>query len=191
MAIGYGVGELKRGLKVLVDGEPYIITEYEAMKPGKGQAVYRTKLRNLLRGNSLERTYRTGEKLDAADINEMVLEYSYNDSSNWVFMNPADYEQHSIPKEAMGDSYLWLKEGAEVSVMFWNGRAISVEPPKQVELEVTYCEPAARGNTATNVQKPAKLENGVEVQVPAFINTGDTVKVDTRTGEYLERVTKG
>ncbi len=190
MASSYNVGELKKGLKVIIDNEPYLIIETDFMKPGKGQAVYRTKLRNMLRANVIERNYRSGDKLDAADVSEVSLEYMYNDSRNWFFMNHESYEQYSVPKESLADAQFWLKEGTPVSVVFWNDRAISVEPPNHVELCVTYTEPAARGNTATNVQKPATLETGVEITVPAFINTGDLIRVDTRTHEYIERIAK-
>ncbi|MCI0652384.1 MAG: elongation factor P [Planctomycetes bacterium] len=190
MTGAYNVGDLKKGLKVLLDNEPYLIIETDFMKPGKGQAVYRTKLRNLIRGNVIERTYRSGDKLDAADVTEMTLEYMYNDSKNWFFMNMQTFEQFTVPKDGLNDANYWLKEGAVTQVTFWGERAITVEAPKHVELEVTYCEPAARGNTATNVQKAARLETGVEIQVPAFINTGDIVKVDTRTSEYIERISK-
>ncbi|MFN0060870.1 MAG: elongation factor P [Planctomycetota bacterium] len=190
MGSSFNVGDLRKGLKVLIDNAPYLITDTEFMKPGKGQAVYRCKLKNLLTGSMLDRTYRSGDRLDAADIAEATLEYLYNDSRNWIFMNQKTYEQFTIPKENMEDAVPWLKEGSQVNVMFWNDQAISVDAPKQVERTITYCEPAARGNTATNVMKPATLEGGATVHVPAFINTGDIVKVDTRTGEYIERVAK-
>ena len=186
----YNTSEFKKGLKVLIDNEPYLMIETEFMKPGKGQAVYRTRLKNLIRGNVIDRTYRSGDKIDAADVTEETLQYLYNDSKNWFFMNPETFEQLSIPKDNLEDAYKWLKDGATVETIFWGDRAISVEAPKHVELGVTYCEPAARGNTATNVQKPATLETGAEITVPSFINIGDVVKVDTRTGEYIERASK-
>jgi elongation factor P len=186
----YNTSEFKKGLKVLIDNEPYLMIETEFMKPGKGQAVYRTRLKNLIRGNVIDRTYRSGDKIDAADVTEETLQYLYNDSKNWFFMNPETFEQLSIPKDNLEDAYKWLKDGATVETIFWGDRAISVEAPKHVELQVTYCEPAARGNTATNVQKPATLETGAEITVPSFINIGDVVKVDTRTGEYIERASK-
>jgi len=186
----YNTSEFKAGLKVLIDNEPYLMVDTEFMKPGKGQAVYRTRLRNLLRGNVIDRTYRSGDKIDAADVAEMTLQYLYNDSKNWFFMNPDTYEQYSISKENMGEAYLWVKDGLTVEATFFNDKPIGIDVPKHVELVVSYCEPAARGNTATNVRKPATLESGAEVQVPAFINVGDIVRVDTRTHEYIERVTK-
>jgi elongation factor P len=186
----YSTSDFRKGLKVLLDNEPYLMIENEFMKPGKGQAVYRVKLKNLIRGNVLDRTYRSGDKIESADVTEETLQYLYNDSNSWFFMNQETFEQYPIDKDILEDAHLFLKEGMEVGVTFWGERAISITPPKHVELEVTYCEPGARGNTATNVQKPATLETGAEVSVPAFINIGDVVKVDTRTHEYVERVTK-
>jgi elongation factor P len=190
MAGSYGTSEFRKGLKVVIDNEPYLMVDMEFMKPGKGQAVYRTKLKNLIRGNVIDRNYRSGDKIDAAEIEEETLQYLYNDSKNWFFMNPETFDQFTIPKENLADADKWLKDGTNVEVMFWADKAISVDAPKHVELQVTYCEPAARGNTATNVQKPAKLETGAEVFVPAFINIGDVVRIDTRTGDYIERVSK-
>ncbi len=184
----YNTSDFKKGLKVILDNEPHLMIEMEFMKPGKGQAVYRTKLRNLIRGTVIDRTYRSGDKLDSADVTEGEAEYLYADATTCHFMNSETFEQFSISKETLGDTAGWLKTGMTVYVVYWEERPISVEPPNHVELAVTYVEPAARGNTATNVQKPATLETGAVVPVPAFINIGDVVKVDTRTGEYVERV---
>lgn len=184
----YNTSEFKKGLKVLLDGEPYLMVDTEFRKPGKGQAVYTVKLKNLLRGNVLERNYRSGDKIESADVSEARLQYLYNDSRNWVFMDPQSYEQYEVSKDGLGGDERWLKENESVDVVFWNGRPISVTPPNHVVLEVTYCEPGAKGNTATNVQKPATLETDAEIGVPIFINIGDRVKVDTRTGQYIERV---
>jgi elongation factor P len=186
--VSYSTSDLRKGLKVLIDNEPYLIVDTEFMKPGKGQAVYRTKMKNLLRGTIVDKTYRSGDKVDAADVTEASLEYLYNDSREWTFMNPENYEQISVSKDNLEDAHKWLKEGMPVGVVFWGEKPISVVPPNHVELEVTYCESVAKGNTASNVQKPATLETGAEVNVPAFINIGDKVKIDTRTGEYVERV---
>jgi elongation factor P len=186
----YSTSEFRKGIKVTIDNEPYLMVETEFMKPGKGQAVYRVRLKNLLRGNVIDRTYRSGDKVDGADVTEESLQYLYNDAKTWFFMNQETYEQHSIAKEVIEEAVPYIKDGMSVDVTFWGDKPISVTPPKHVELEVTYCEPAARGNTATNVLKPAKLETGAEVNVPAFINIGDVVKIDTRTHEYIERVSK-
>lgn len=186
----YSTSDFRKGLRVEFDGEPYLITESEFMKPGKGSAVYRIKCKNLIRGNVIDRTFRSGDKIQAADVEEHRLQYLYNDGANWHFMHPETFEQYEIPKENLGDGWKWLIDEAMVDVVFWNGKPISITPPNHVELKVVYCEPAARGNTATNVQKPAKLETDVEIHVPAFINIDDVIKVDTRTGEYIERVKK-
>ena len=161
--VSYNTSDLRKGLKVLIDNEPYLIVDTEFMKPGKGQAVYRTKMRNLLRGNVVDRTYRSGDKLASADVTEANLEYLYNDSKDWYFMDPESFEQTSVMKENLPDSHKWLKEGMSVAVVFWGEKPISVEIPNHVELEVTYCEPAAKGNTATNVQKAATVEWGADV----------------------------
>lgn len=190
MAGTYNTSEFRKGLKVTVDNEPYLMVEMEFVKPGKGQAVYRTRLKNLVRGTVIDRNFRSGDKVDAADITEASLQYLYNDSKSWFFMNPESFEQYTISKDNLAGAEKWLKDGSTVDVMFWNDLPITVDAPKHVELAVTYCEPAARGNTATNVQKPATLETGAEVFVPAFINIGDVVRVDTRTGQYTERVSK-
>lgn len=186
----YSTSDFRKGLKVLIDNEPHLVIDSEFMKPGKGQAVYRIKLRNLIRGTVTDRTYRSGDKIDAADVSEGEYEYLYNDSRSWVFMNPETGEQYSLAKDVVEDAAKWLKEGMSVAIVFWGEKAITISPPKHVNLAVTYCEPASRGNTATNVLKKAKLETGAEVNVPAFINMGDVVRVDTSSGEYIERVTK-
>ncbi len=186
----YNTSEFKKGLRVLIDGDPYLMVEMEFMKPGKGQAVYRCKLRNLLRGTVIDRSYRSGDTLESADVADVTAQYLYNDGEAWHFMNTETFEQYAISKEVLGDTWQWLKDGMLVRVTLWDGRAILVDPPKQVELTVEYAEPASKGNTATAVTKTARLETGAEIQVPAFINTGDVLKVDSRTGEYLERVNR-
>ena len=183
----YNTSQFKKGLKVLLDNEPYLMVETEFMKPGKGQAVYRTKLKNLIRGNVLDRTYRSGDKIEAADVTESSLQYLYNDSRAWFFMDPESFEQFEVLQDQLDGVDRWLRDGTMVDVVFWNGQPLSVRAANHVVLEVTYCEPGAKGNTATNVQKPATLETKAEITVPIFINIGDSVKVDTRTGEYVER----
>lgn len=186
----YSTSDFKRGLRVILDGEPYVVIESDFMKPGKGQAVYRIKCRNLLRDNIRDMTYRSGDKVEAADVVETSMEYSYKSGSRWVFMDMNTYEQHEVEEDNMGDAPKYLLEGMECNLVFWNGQVISVEAPRQVELLIEYAEPAVKGNTSSNVSKGATLQTGLEVQVPAFINTGDLVKIDTRTGEYVERVNK-
>lgn len=181
-------GEFKKGIKVAIDNEPYEMLECFFVKPGKGQALYRTKLRNLLRGSLYEKTYRSGDSLDSADVHRNDGVYSYRDGDNYVFMDNSTFEQYSLAASIVQEDMRWLMEGATVGLLFWNGRLISMSPPQHVILKVTYTEPAVRGNTANNVTKPATVETGAEIQVPAFIKEGDRVKIDTETGSYLERV---
>lgn len=182
------VNDFKKGIKVILEGAPYEIIECNFEKPGKGQALYRTKLRNLLNGKILDRTYRNGDGLEGADVRKTSGTYSYRDATGYVFMDNESYEQFSLPEENCGDVMPFLKEGDGVELLFWNEQLIAMTPPQHVSLEVTYTEPAARGNTATNVTKGATLETGAEVQVPAFIEQGNVVKVDVASGSYVERV---
>jgi len=184
----YNTSEFKKGLKVQIDGDPYIMIECNFVKPGKGQALYKCKLRNLLRNTVLDRTYKSGDSLDAADITTIDAQYLYKQGDAFVFMDQESYEQYELSKEQVDDSWKWIKEGTVCSMLLYNGNPISMEPPQHMALLVEYAEPAVRGNTATNLTKPVKLETGAEIMVPAFIEQGETVKVDTRTGEYLERV---
>ena len=181
-------GEFKKGIKVIIDGEPYEMLESFFVKPGKGQALYRTKLRNLIKGSQYEKTYRSGDALEAADVHRNDGVYSYRDGDSYVFMDNSNFEQHSLAAEVVKDDMRWLMEGATVGLLYWNGQLISMRPPLQVILKVTYTEPAVRGNTATNVTKPATVETGAEIQVPSFINEGDNVKIDTESGQYMERI---
>lgn len=180
--------DFKKGIKVLIDTEPYEMLECNFKKPGKGQALYISKLRNLLKGTIIDRTYRSGESLESADINRADAVYSYRDGNGFVFMDNETFEQHSLDEATVGNDMKFLMEGAEVSLLYWNGQPISMTPPQQVILQVTYTEPAAKGNTATNVTKAATVETGAEVQVPAFINEGEKIKIDTETGSYIERI---
>ncbi len=184
----YNTSEFKKGLKVQIDGDPYIMIECNFVKPGKGQALYKCKLRNLLRNTVLDRTYKSGDSLDAADITTIDAQFLYKQGEAFVFMDNASYEQYELSKEQVDDSWKWIKEGTVCSMLLYNGNPISMEPPNHMVLKVEYAEPAMRGNTATNLTKPVKLETGADVIVPAFIDQGDLIKVDTRTGEYLERV---
>jgi elongation factor P len=184
----YNTSEFKKGLKVQIDGDPYILFECNFVKPGKGQALYKCKLRNLLRGTVLDRTYKSGDSLDAADIATIDAQFLYKQGDMFVFMDNDTYEQYELSKEQVDDSWKWFKEGTVCSMLLYNGNPISMEPPNHMVLRVEYGEPSTRGNTATNLTKPVKLETGAEVIVPAFIDQGDLLKIDTRTGEYLERV---
>lgn len=180
--------DFKKGLKVILDGEPYDMLECNFKKPGKGQALYITKLRNILKGTILDRTYRSGDSLEAADIRKSNGVYSYYDASGYVFMEDETFDTYSLTEDYIGELMRFLKEGAEVQMLFWNGQLIDMTPPQHVVMEVTYTEPAAKGNTATNVTKAATVETGAEVQVPAFVKQGDMIKIDASTGAYIERV---
>ncbi len=181
-------GDFRKGVKVEIDGEPYEMFECNFVKPGKGQALYKTKLRNLLKGTILDRTYKSGDSLEQADVHRSQGQYLYRDANGLVFMDDDTFEQYTLTKEACGDSAKFLLENAACDLLYWNGQLIDITPPQHVVLEITYTEPAAKGNTATNVTKPATVETGAEVQVPAFISTGEKIKIDASTGQYLERV---
>ena len=180
-------GDFRKGIKVVLDTEPYEMLECNFVKPGKGQALYKTRLRNLLKGTILDRTYKSGDSLEAADVRNSDGQYSYYDGSDYYFMDNKTFEQYPLSGDLIGETMKLLKEGAEVGLLFWNDQLIGMTPPKQVTLEVTYTEPAARGNTATNVTKPATVETGAEVQVPAFINQGELIKIEVETGSYAGR----
>ena len=182
------VGDFKKGVKVIYETDPYELVEVNFRKPGKGAAVYETKMRNLLKGTILEKNFRSGESLEEADVHRTDGIYSYFDANGYVFMDNDSYEQHTLPAESVAERVKFLKEGAEVGMLFWNGQLIDMTPPQHVVLEVTYAEPAAKGNTATNVTKQAEVETGASVSVPAFINEGDKIKIDASTGSYIERV---
>jgi len=187
----YSTNEFKAGLKVLVDAEPCSILENEMVKPGKGQAFNRVKFRNLLNGRVWERTYKSGESIDAADVVETDMEYLYEDGEFWHFMKTDNsYEQIAADANAITEAKNWLKEQAVYQVTLWNDVPISVTPPNFVELEVTDTDPGLKGDTAQGGTKPATLSSGAVVKVPLFVNIGDVLKVDTRTGEYQNRVNK-
>ena len=186
----YSTSDFRKGLKVQLDREPYLIIEMEFMKPGKGQAVYKCKFRNLISGRILDKNYRSGDSIEAADVTEQSVQYLYQDGTYFHFMDPESYEQYELTKEQIGDVAKWLVEEMVCEVVFWDGSAITVTPPAHVELKVAYTEPGAKGNSTGNVQKPATLHTGAEIMVPTFINLDDVVRIDTRTGEYVERVTK-
>jgi translation elongation factor P len=187
----YSTNEFKGGLKVMLDGDPCAILESEFVKPGKGQAFNRVRLRNLLNGRIWERTFKSGETLEAADVSEASMEFLYHDGEFYHFMNTdGSFEQVAADKNAVADAIDWLKEQDVYTVMMWNGAPISVTPPNFVELEVVETDPGIRGDTATGGTKPAKLSSGAVVKVPLFVEIGDVLRVDTRTGEYQNRVKK-
>ncbi len=183
----YSTNEFKKGLKIQIDGVPYQMIEMNFRKPGKGTALYECKLKNLIRGTVTDRTYRAGQTLEAADVSEFTAQYLYRQGEGFVFMNNSDYEQYELSAEQVGDGAGFLKEGMDCQLVIYNNNPIGVTLPNHVILQVTYCEPAVKGNTATNVTKPVQLETGAEILAPAFINNGDWLRVDTRTQEYVER----
>ncbi|SFF42871.1 translation elongation factor P (EF-P) [Fontimonas thermophila] len=182
--------EMKAGTKLLIDGEPYAVIDNEYRKPGKGQATNTIKIRNLKTGRVLERTLKSGDTLEVADVEDKDMQYLYNDGEFWTFMDPKTYEQVQAGKEAMAEAAQWLKGEEIVRVTFWNEVPLVVYPPNTVELTVIDTDPGLKGDTATGGSKPAKLETGAVVRVPLFIQQGEKIKVDTRTGEYLARAGK-
>jgi len=184
----YQTSDIRKGLKVEMDGAPFIVTYFQFVKPGKGQAFTRTKLKNLLTGAVLERTFKTGETLKPADVETYAAQYLYTDGEHYYFMHTETYEQIAITEDAMGDASKWIVDEMEVEVMAFKGRPVGVELPTFVELEITYCEPGVKGNTASGGSKPAELSTGATINVPLFVEQGTWVKVDTRTGDYVERV---
>lgn len=180
--------EFRGGLKVMLDGDPCSIIENEFVKPGKGQAFNRVKMRNLKTGRVVERTFKSGETLEAADVVDSEMQYLYSDGELWHFMVPDTFEQHAADANAVGDTLKWLKEQDICIVTLWNGAPIAVSPPNFVELTIVETDPGIRGDTSGGGGKPATLETGAVVRVPLFVQTGEIIKVDTRTGEYVSRV---
>jgi elongation factor P len=184
----YSTNEFKAGLKVMLEGDPCAIVENEFVKPGKGQAFNRVRLRNLKTGRIWERTFKSGESLDAADVVESEMEFLYSDGERWHFMKTdGSFEQVEASEDVLGEALPWLKEQESYTVTLWNDQPISVSPPNFIELEVAETDPGMRGDTATGGTKPAKLITGAVVKVPLFVSVGDRLKVDTRTGEYVSR----
>lgn len=184
----YSTNEFRSGLKVMLDGDPCSILENEFVKPGKGQAFNRVKLRNLKSGRVLEKTFKSGESIEGADVLDMDMQFLYEDGDFWYFMEPDTFEQHQATETAVGDTQLWLKEQDTCVVTLYNGSPLSVTPPIHVELEIIETDPGLRGDTAQGGSKPAKLVTSATVKVPLFLDQGDVIKVDTRTGEYQGRV---
>lgn len=190
MAI-YSTNEFKGGLKIMLDGDPCSIIENEFVKPGKGQAFNRVKIRNLKTGRVIERTFRSGESVEAADVMEVELQYLYNDGEFWHFMDPDSFEQYTADANALGDAAKWLKDQDMCTITLWNGSPLSVSPPNFVVLSISETDPGLKGDTSGGGGKPATLETGAVVRVPLFVQTGEAIKVDTRTGEYVSRAKDG
>ena len=184
----YSTNEFRGGLKLMLDGDPCSIVENELVKPGKGQAFNRVKLRNLKTGRILEKTFKSGESVEAADVIDVDMEFSYNDGEFWYFMDPNTYEQVAASEEAVADAAKWIKGQELCTVTLWDGNPLAVTPPNFVELVISETDPGVRGDTAQGGTKPATLETGAVVKVPLFIEEGEVLKVDTRSGEYVSRV---
>jgi elongation factor P len=183
----YTTSEIRGGMKLLIDGEPFAVIDNEFVKPGKGQAFNRIKIRNLKTGRTIERTWRSGESIEAADVQDVEMQYLYQDGDFWHFMVPENFEQYTADKSSVGENAQWLKDGVICIVTLWNGAPLVVTPPPHIDLKVIETDPGLRGDTATGGQKPAKLETGAVVRVPLFINEGEVLRIDTRTGEYVSR----
>jgi elongation factor P len=184
----YSTTDFKRGLKIELDGAPYAIVDFQHVKPGKGGAFVRTKLKNLLTGKVWEQTFRSGERVKRPDLMEREMQYLYREGDQFCMMDNENYEQIMLTEEQVGEARLYLTDNLDVKVLFFNQQPVAVEVPNFVELEVTQTEPGVRGDTATGGTKPATLSSGANIQVPLFINEGDRVRVDTRTGAYMERL---
>jgi len=184
----YSASDLRKGLKIQIDGEPYIVVDFQFAKPGKGQALYRTKMRNMITGNLLDRTYRSGDKFEPAPLEERTMQYLYAQGDEYHFMDVRDYEQIVLTGEQLGDAKNFLIDNLEVQILLFHQRAIGVTPPNFVNLTVTRAEPWAKGDTASSDTKPVTLQTGYIIQVPPFVEEGDKIQVDTRTGAYITRV---
>lgn len=183
----YSTTDFKRGLKIEIDGTPYEIVEFQHFKPGKGGAMVRTKLRNILNGRVVDNTFRSGEKVGRPDLEQRDMQYLYAEGADLVFMDMVTYEQLHLEADFCGGKERYLKEAQQVAVLLYNGKPIDIEIPLSLILEVVETEDVAKGDTVNNITKPAKLETGVVIQVPAFVKVGDKVKVNTESDEYLGR----
>ncbi len=183
-------GDLRKGLKMAIDGDPYIVTQFDFVKPGKGQALYKCKLKNMVTGAQFDRTFRSGEKFDEANLEELEMEYLYSDGDSYCFMNTSNYEQEFVTVEQVGEVKELLKENTICSILFFDGRAIGVSLPIFIDLKIEKADPWVKGDTASGSTKPATLETGYVLQVPPFVEEGELIRIDTRTGEYVERVKK-
>jgi elongation factor P len=184
----YDTSDIRKGLKIMMDGAPYTVVEFQFVKPGKGAAFTRTKVKNLLTGAVLERNFRSGEKFEPADVETKTMQYLYKEADSFVFMDTSTYDQVQIPEDTIGDSKDFMPENINVEVLFFKERAVGVTLPNFIEQPIMATEPGFRGDTATGSTKPASISTGATINVPLFISEGDIVKIDTRTGEYLERV---
>ena len=182
--------EFRNGLKIEIYGDPYVIVDFQHVKPGKGGAFVRTKIKSLKSGNVIDRTYRSGEKVDVPELEEKTMQYLYAADKDRVFMDTASYEQVSLNEKQLGDSINYLKENMEIKVLYHKGQPINIDIPMFVELAIAKTDPGVRGDTASGGSKPATMESGAVVKVPFYLNEGDIIKIDTRTGIFIERVKK-
>lgn len=183
----YNTNEFRGGLKIILDADPYVIVENEFVKPGKGQAFNRVKVRNLKTGRVVDKTFKSGESVEAADVIDQDMQYLYNDGEFWHFMLPDTFEQFAADQNAVSEARQWLKEGDTCLVTLWNGVPLAVAPPNFVILTIVETDPGVRGDTAQGGVKPATLETGAVVRVPLFVEQGESIKVDTRSGAYVSR----
>ena len=184
----YSTNEFRKGLKVEIDGEPFVIVDYQHVKPGKGNAFVRTKLKSLITGNVLDKTFKSGEKVNRPDLEAKSVQYLYRDGQDFIFMDNQTYDQFSVPADHLGEAAKFMKENMDAELLFYKGKAIDIQIPTFLNFKVTKTEPGIRGDTVSGATKPAEIESGAIVQVPLFIEEGDVIKVDTRTGKYVERV---
>lgn len=184
----YEAGDLKKGLKIEIDGEPYILTDFEFVKPGKGQALYKCRLKNLITGVQFDRTYRSGDRFTPANLDEQQMEFLYKEGDTYCFMNTSTYEQYFMDADRVGDAKNFLTNNLVVTVTLFQGKPMAVSLPIFVELKVVKADPGVKGDTATGATKPVTLETGYVIQVPLFIEEGETLRIDTRTGQYVSRV---
>ena len=186
----YESADLRKGLKLEIDGDPYVVTQFSFVKPGKGQALYKCRLKNMINGTQFDRTFRSGDKFNKPDLEEVEMEYLYADGEQFCFMDTSNYEQEFMDEDHLGEAKDFLKENTICTALFFEGRAIGLSLPNFVELEVTQADPWAKGDTASGDSKPATLSTGYVLNVPTFVEEGEIIKIDTRTGEYVERVKK-
>lgn len=191
MADTMDTSAFRRGLKIELDGQPWEIVEFQHVKPGKGSAFVRTRIKNMLTGRTIDRTFKSGDVVGKPDVEEKEMNYLYKEGTDYQFMDNKTYDQMHVTEEQMGDAKNFIKENTTCHVLFYNGKAIGVTLPNAMDLKVVKCDPGVRGDTVSGATKPATLETGYVVKVPLFINEGDVLKIDTRTGEYLTRVAGG
>jgi elongation factor P len=182
--------DIRKGLKIQIDGVPYAVVEHQFVKPGKGQSFTRCRIKNLMTGNVIERTWKSGESVELADVETRKLTFSWDEGDSLVFMDTSTGDQLHVMKDKVGDETRFLSEGLDCEVTIFNGNAIGIDLPASVVLQITASEPGIKGDTASGATKPATLSTGATVNVPLFVKEGEWVKVDTRTGDYLERVNK-